>query len=104
MLRRPGCSRKEIAADPRPSHPLGRGLGPAPQMWRLSMNKHALILGIGAGLLLTAGTASAGTCSAEIEALQKAIQSAGSVALANQAPSTSIQQGANASIATNSPT
>lgn len=37
------------------------------------MNKSALLLGLGAGLLLAAGTANAGSCSVEIEALQRTI-------------------------------
>jgi hypothetical protein len=37
------------------------------------MNKSALLLGLGAGLLFAAGTANAGTCSADIEALQRTI-------------------------------
>ncbi len=44
------------------------------------MNKSALLLGLGAGLLFAAGTANAGACSAEIEALQKTIASIGTVA------------------------
>ena len=37
------------------------------------MNKSALMLGLGAGLLFAAGTANAGTCSADIEALHRTI-------------------------------
>jgi|RhiMethySRZTD1v2_1073278.scaffolds.fasta_scaffold00621_7 hypothetical protein len=44
------------------------------------MNRSALLLGVGAGLLFAAGTANAGACSAEIEALQKTIASIGTVA------------------------
>jgi hypothetical protein len=44
------------------------------------MNRSALLLGFGAGLLFAAGTANAGACSAEIEALQKTIASIGTVA------------------------
>jgi hypothetical protein len=44
------------------------------------MNRSALLLSLSAGLLLAAGPASAGTCSAEIEALQKTIASMGALA------------------------
>jgi hypothetical protein len=44
------------------------------------MNRSARLLTLSAGLLCAAGTAQAGTCSAEIEALQKTIASIGSVA------------------------
>ena len=37
------------------------------------MNKSALLLGLGAGLLFAAGAANAGICSADIEALQRTI-------------------------------
>jgi hypothetical protein len=66
------------------------------------MNKHALCFGVCAGLLLAAGTASAGTCSAEIEALQKTIANTGSVASAGASQGTSIQQGTNATITADS--
>ena len=66
------------------------------------MNKHALCFGVCAALLLAAGTASAGTCSGEIEALQKAIQSTGTTASAGSSSGTSIPQGTNAQIAANS--
>jgi hypothetical protein len=38
------------------------------------MNKSALLLGLGAGLLMAAGTAQAGVCSGEIMALQKKME------------------------------
>ena len=63
------------------------------------MNRSALLLGLSAGLVLAAGTASAGTCSAEIEALQKTIAATGTVA---NADSTSVTQGAEGAIAANS--
>jgi hypothetical protein len=44
------------------------------------MNRSALLLATGAGLLLAAGAANAGTCSAEIQALQKTIANIGTVA------------------------
>jgi hypothetical protein len=47
------------------------------------MNRTALLAGIGAGLLLAAGTANAGVCSGEIMALQK--QLADTPAVANNA-------------------
>jgi hypothetical protein len=62
------------------------------------MNRSALLLGLSAGLLLAAGTASAGTCSAEIEALQKTIAATGTVASAD---STSVPQGAAGALAAN---
>jgi hypothetical protein len=65
------------------------------------MNKHALLFGIAAGLLLAAGTANAGTCSAEIEALQKTLGSVGTMASADAAPGASISQGANTAVAAN---
>jgi len=68
------------------------------------MNKHALCFGVCAGLLLAAGTASAGTCSAEIEALQKTIASTGSVASTGGSQGTSIQQGTKAAITADSAT
>ena len=66
------------------------------------MNKHALLFGVCAALLPAAGTASAGTCSAEIEALQKTLANTGSVANTEAAPGTSIPQGTDAAIAANS--
>jgi hypothetical protein len=68
------------------------------------MNKHALFFGVCAGLLLAAGTASAGTCSAEIEALQKTLAATGSVASAGGSQGTSIQQGTNSAITADSAT
>ena len=44
------------------------------------MSRSALLLSLSAGLLLAAGPASAGICSAEIEALQKTIASMGTFA------------------------
>src|SRR5262249_49368420 len=78
----------------RPHHPQRGGCQTSPR--RALMNKHALCFGVCAALLLAAGTASAGTCSGEIEALQKTNQSTGT------SSGTSIPQGTNAQVAANS--
>jgi hypothetical protein len=65
------------------------------------MNKHALLFGVCAGLLLAAGTASAGTCTAEIESLQKTLSATGAIANADASDDTSLDQGTNATIAAN---
>jgi hypothetical protein len=65
------------------------------------MNKHALLFGVCAGLLLAAGTASAGTCTAEIESLQKTLSATGTTASADTDLGTGVSQGTNAEIAAN---
>jgi hypothetical protein len=65
------------------------------------MNTHALLFGIAAGLLLAGGTADAGTCSAEIESLQKTLGSIGTMASADTASGASISQGTEATVAAN---